>query len=106
LWFANIHGQQTVRLTSARSIELPVIAVVSLMVLAGSLVAFAEHDEEHFRPGNRVLSRSERAVAWLLTVTRTYQLQQANALAYSTAAICSHRRRQAVASLLPKRLTH
>ena len=48
----------------------------------------------------------ERAVERLLTVTRTCQLQQLNALAYLTAAICCHRRRQAVASLLPKQLTH
>ena len=46
------------RLTSARSIGLPVIGIVSLIVLAGSLVAFAEHEQEHFRPGNLVLSRS------------------------------------------------
>ena len=45
----------------------------------------------------------ELAVARLLTVTRTCQMQQLNALAYLTAAIRCHRRRQAVASLLPKR---
>jgi transposase len=44
----------------------------------------------------------ERAVARLLTVTRTCQLQQLNALVYLTAAIRAHRRRQAVASLLTK----
>jgi transposase len=53
--------------------------------------------------GNRSAD-GELAVARLLTVTRTCQLQQLNALAYLTAAIYSHRRRQAVASLLPKRL--
>ena len=45
----------------------------------------------------------ERAVERLLTVTRTCQLQQLNALVYLTAAIRCHRRDQAVASLLPKR---
>ena len=45
----------------------------------------------------------ELAVARLLTVTRTCQLQQLHALAYLTAAIRCHRRGQAVASLLPKR---
>lgn len=53
--------------------------------------------------GNR--SRAgELAVARLLTVTRTCHMQQLNALAYLTAAIRCHRRRQAVASLLPKRV--
>ena len=46
----------------------------------------------------------EVAVARLLTVTRTCQMQQLNALAYLAAAIRCHRRRQAVASLLPQRL--
>ena len=54
--------------------------------------------------GNRSAD-GELAVARLLTVTRTCQLQQLNALAYLTAAICCHRRHHAVASLLPKRLT-
>ena len=54
--------------------------------------------------GNRS-AEGERAVARLLTVTRTCQLQQLHVLAYLTAAIHSHRRRQPVASLLPKRLT-
>ena len=45
----------------------------------------------------------ESAVARLLTVTKTCQMQHLNALAYLTAAIRCHRRRQAVASLLPKR---
>jgi transposase len=54
--------------------------------------------------GNRSAD-GERAVARLLTVTRTCQLQQLNALVYLTAAIRSHRRHQAAASLLPKRLT-
>ena len=44
----------------------------------------------------------EVAVARLLTVTRTCQLQQLNALMYLTAAIRAHRRRQVVASLLSK----
>lgn len=51
--------------------------------------------------GNRS-DDGEVAVARLLTVTRTCQMQQLNALAYLTAAIRAHRRRQAVASLLPK----
>ena len=54
--------------------------------------------------GNRS-AEGERAVARLLTVTRTCQLQQLHVLAYLTAAIHSHRRRQPVASLLPKRLS-
>lgn len=53
--------------------------------------------------GNRSAA-GEFAVARLLTVTRTCQMQQRNALVYLTAAIRCHRRRQAVASLLPKRL--
>lgn len=44
----------------------------------------------------------EIAVARLLTITRTCQLQQLNVLVYLTAAIAAHRRRQQVASLLPK----
>lgn len=44
----------------------------------------------------------EVAVARLLTITRTCQLQQLNALVYLTAAIRAHRRRQVVASLLSK----
>jgi transposase len=55
--------------------------------------------------GNRSAD-GELAVARLLTVTRTCQLQQLNALVYLTAAIRCHRRRQAVASLLVKPLTH
>jgi transposase len=54
--------------------------------------------------GNRS-EDGERAVARLLTITRTCQLQQLNVLVYLTAAIRSHRRRQAAASLLPKRPT-
>lgn len=42
----------------------------------------------------------ERAVERLLTITRTGQLQELNALVYLTAAIAAHRRRQAVASWL------
>jgi transposase len=53
--------------------------------------------------GNRS-DAGEVAVARLLTVTRTCQMQHLNALAYLAAAIRCHRRRQAVASLLPKRL--
>jgi len=44
----------------------------------------------------------ERAVERLLTIVRTCQLQQLNALAYLTAAIAAHRRRQPVASLLKR----
>jgi transposase len=49
--------------------------------------------------GNRS-AEGEIAVARLLTITRTCQLQQLNVLAYLTAAIACHRRGQAVASLL------
>lgn len=42
----------------------------------------------------------ERAVERLLTIVRTCQLQELNALAYLTAAITAHRRRQVAASLL------
>lgn len=45
-------------------------------------------------------AQGERAVERLLTVVRTCQLQQLNALAYLTVAIATHRRRQPVASLL------
>ena len=48
----------------------------------------------------------ERAVERLLTITRTCQRQQINALAYLTAAITAHRRRQNVASLLRRAQTH
>ena len=54
--------------------------------------------------GNRSAA-GELAVARLLTVTRTCQLQQLSVLAYLAVAIACHRRRQAVASLLQKRLT-
>src|SRR5947208_1105488 len=54
--------------------------------------------------GNRS-AEGELAVARLLTVTRTCQLQQLNVLAYLTAAVSCYRRRQSVASLLPKRPT-
>jgi hypothetical protein len=54
--------------------------------------------------GNRSTD-GELAVARLLTVTRTCQMQQLNALAYLTAAIVAHRRRRRVTSLLPKRLS-
>lgn len=54
--------------------------------------------------GNRS-AEGELAVARLLTVTRTCQWRQLNVLAYLTAAISCYRRRQAVASLLTKRLT-
>ena len=54
--------------------------------------------------GNRS-HNGERAVERLLTVTRTCQLQQLNALVYLTAAIRCHRRGQTVPSLLQKRRT-
>jgi transposase len=44
--------------------------------------------------------RGERAVERLLTVARTCQLQELNALVYLTAAIAAHRRRQLAPSLL------
>jgi len=46
--------------------------------------------------------QGERAVERLLTVARTCQLQQLNALVYLTAAITAHRRRQAAPSLLKR----
>ena len=52
--------------------------------------------------GNRS-EDGELAVARLLTVTRTCQMQQLNGLVYLTATIRAHRRRHIVASLLPKR---
>jgi transposase len=45
--------------------------------------------------------KGEIAVARLLTITRTCQLQQLSVLVYLT-AICAHRRSQRVVSLLPK----
>ncbi len=50
-------------------------------------------------------SEGERAVERLLTIVRSCQLQQLNALAYLTAAIAAHRRRQTVASLLKRSQT-
>ena len=47
----------------------------------------------------------ERAVERLLTIVRTCQLQQLNALAYLTAAISAHRRREAGPSLLKRTQT-
>jgi transposase len=49
--------------------------------------------------------QGERAVERLLTIVRTCQLQQLSALAYLTAAIAAHRRRQPVASLLKRHHT-
>ena len=46
------------RLTSLRILGLPLAGVVLVMLLAGRSGAFAEHDDDHFRPGNLVLSRS------------------------------------------------
>jgi transposase len=51
--------------------------------------------------GNRS-EGGERAVERLLTVVRTCQLQQLNALVYLTTAITAHRRRQKAQSLLQK----
>jgi hypothetical protein len=47
--------------------------------------------------------QGERAVERLLTIVRTCQLQQLNALVYLTAAIDAHRRRHPVVSLLKRR---
>jgi transposase len=47
----------------------------------------------------------ERAVERLLTIVRTCQLQQLNALVYLTAAVAAHRRRQTPASLLRRAQT-
>jgi transposase len=49
--------------------------------------------------------QGERAVERLLTIVRTCQLQQLNALAYLTAAIAAHRRRQPIQSLLKRAQT-
>jgi len=49
--------------------------------------------------------QGERAVERMLTIVRTCQLQQLNALAYLTAAIAAHRRREAAASLLKRTQT-
>lgn len=49
--------------------------------------------------------QGERAMERLLTIVRTCQLQQLNALAYLTAAVAAHRRDQPVASLLQRRQT-
>jgi transposase len=51
--------------------------------------------------GNRS-ANGELATARLLTVSETCDLQRLNILAYLSAAIASHRRRQQVASLLPR----
>jgi transposase len=47
-------------------------------------------------------AEGEIAIARLLTIVQTCQLQQLSVLAYLTAAITAHRRRQRVASLLPR----
>jgi transposase len=47
----------------------------------------------------------ERAVERLLTIVRTCQLQQLNALGYLTAAIIAHRRRHSGPSLLQRAQT-
>lgn len=49
--------------------------------------------------------QGERAVERLLTIVRTCQLQQLNALVYLTAAISAQRRRQAAPSLLHRTQT-
>lgn len=49
--------------------------------------------------------QGERAVERLLTIARTCQLQQLNALVYLTAAIAAHRRRQVAPSLLRRAQT-
>ena len=49
--------------------------------------------------------QGERAVERLLTIVRTCQLQQLSTLAYLTAAIAAHRRRQTVASVLKRSQT-
>ena len=51
--------------------------------------------------GNRSAA-GELATARLLTVAETCDLQHLNTLAYLAAAIACHRRRQPVASLLPR----
>jgi len=51
--------------------------------------------------GNRS-PHGELATARLLTVAETCDLQRLNILAYLSAAITSHRKRQQAASLLPR----
>ena len=51
--------------------------------------------------GNRS-AEGELATARLLTVAETCDLQRINILAYLSAAIASHRRRQQATSLLPR----
>lgn len=91
----------------------------ALFVHSQRLFAFLEHDgveptnnsaERALRTGvqwrkicfgNRS-ANGELATARLLTVTQTCHLQRLNALAYLSAAITCHRRRQPVPSLLPR----
>ncbi len=56
--FSDTAGGTAVRPTSFRLLGRHLAAVVALLTLAGGLVALAEHDDEHFRPDNLVLSRS------------------------------------------------
>src|SRR5262249_43667706 len=51
-------GGITVQLSPIRRLALPLAGFISLAVLASSLVVFAEHDDDHFQPGNLVVSRS------------------------------------------------
>jgi hypothetical protein len=46
------------QLAYIRTIGLPIAGAASVMALAGSLAAFDHHDDDHFWPGNLVLSRS------------------------------------------------
>jgi hypothetical protein len=50
-----------VQLSPIRRLALPLAGFISLAILASSLVVFAEHDEDHFQPGNLVVSRSAYA---------------------------------------------
>jgi hypothetical protein len=70
------------------------------MALAGRQRMRGRRTKSRRRPGGTRSDDGEVAVARLLTVTRTCQLRQLNALMYVTAAIRAHRRRQVVASLL------
>jgi hypothetical protein len=50
--------ENNLRLIYSRPLGLQIAGIVSLIALAGSFVVVAEHDDEHFWPGNLVLSRS------------------------------------------------
>jgi hypothetical protein len=56
--YPDVRGGATLRPNYFRTLGLIIAGIIPLMALAGSFVVFAEHDGEHSRPGNLVLSRS------------------------------------------------